>query len=49
MPAPITLNKKPAEVIPGGLNLVSTTVSLSPGKEEDHEYLHPHGPRVNAR
>ncbi len=48
MPAPLTINEKPAEVlIPGGLNRVlATTVSPSPGKDEDHEYLHHDGARV---
>ena len=40
MPAPITATEEPAEVIPGGLRFVSTMLSPSPGKEEDHGYLH---------
>ncbi len=48
MPAPITINEKPAEVlIPGGLNRVlSTTLSLTAEKDQDHDVVHDHGVRV---
>ncbi len=47
MPASITPNEKAAAVtICDGLNLVSTTLSPPPGKDEDHGLVHAHGKRV---
>ena len=48
MPAPLTINEKPAEVlIPGGLYLVlSMTLSPPPDKDEDDALVHAQGGRV---
>ncbi len=49
MPAPITIltNKKPAEATNlGGLDLVSTTIPLTPWKDRDNERVHDDGARV---
>ncbi len=44
MLAPNTLNKKPAAATDhDGLYLVSRALSPLPGKDEDHELVHPHG------
>ena len=46
MSAPITHNEEPAEVIPGGLNRASTTLSSTPGKDRTHVFYHDHGAHV---
>ncbi len=47
MPATTTPNEKPAEAtIPGGLDLVLTTLSPTPGKGEDHDLVQPQHTRV---
>ena len=41
MAAPIITNEKPAEAMtPGGLVLVLTTLSPTPGKDQDSDLIH---------
>ena len=47
MPLLFTHNEEPtAATDHGGLNFVLTTLSPTPGKDEDHVFVHTHGARV---
>jgi len=46
MSTPSTATEEPAEVIPGGLDFVWTTLSTPPGEDEDNDLVHDSGVRV---